>query len=366
MPAPEPAMPGTPQSEVTVTVEKFLCQIARARQATTVAGYRQELNKWALWCQAVGAGTVEAAARQWGDYWAFRCARSAKSCWRKNAQTHRNFWQWAVGQKLTSASPVKVPFMPAKVQKMRQPPDEGEFKKFLVAAYPPTKKSRCEQALVEMLVSSGARLSEILELKIANLELKEGKARVVVKGGAIGEVRFSREAREAIQDWLENGRPLVATKESPDNVLLTIHGRKIDRSHASNILQRRCQKRGLKNITAHQLRHRFATKLLEAGASLPEVQRLMNHTKMASTLVYLHTSEAQISQAHAKLKDVRKSKDFPKAPNDGPRDAPSGQGKPTPSVVVAARAQSGVTTTARDTGAERQKAGDYLAEMEWL
>jgi site-specific recombinase XerD len=182
------------------------------------------------------------------------------------------------------------------------PPDEPTFQKLMTPDYPgKTSRSLCDMALLNLLASTGCRVSEICNLTRANLDLEKRMATVTLKGGATGVVYLHREPAEIVKEWLNKGRPQCEKEASPDAVLLTEKGKKLDASAASRRIQEHCRRRGITKVTAHTLRHRFATKLLERGATLMEVQALMNHKSLSSTLVYLHTTETQARAAHARL-----------------------------------------------------------------
>ncbi len=289
------------KNEIAALITEFMRHITGCRQKQTAYQYALELDHWQRWCEREGHKTIETAASAWPKYRGFRCISAAKSCWRKNAQTHRAFWRWMTETGQATESPIKITFLPKRQYKRREPPADNAFEAFLREEHPPKTRSLAEQAFVEMLASSGARISEILNLARANLDLGAKEATGQVKGGQKGKMRFNARTVEALKTWLEKGRPLVARNWSPDTGLLTMKGKAWPITHGAAVMKRRCLKRGIKPIVAHQLRHRYASKLLAAGAKLTEGQKLLNHQSLASTLVYLHTTEEQAAEAHRLL-----------------------------------------------------------------
>jgi site-specific recombinase XerD len=312
-PATAPAEPAqqnceTPKGTIAVNerqkaVQEFLHYVTGIFAATTMLNHHMEVRKWQSWCDAKKTTTLGEAAQSWPEYWDFRCSTTSAKSWKRQSQTHKRFWTWAVETGRTEKSPVKIPYLPPQQKGTRRPPGDDDFKKLMQPDFPQSRLGLCDMALMHLLASTGARIGEICGLTRKNLDLQKRTAIVTLKGGAPGIIYLHRETCEVVRQCMEHGRPRCEKNNSPDTVLLTNWGGKLESRNGARRIQKHCQQRGLGRITAHQLRHRFATKLLERGASLMEVQTLMNHKSLSSTLVYLHTTETQARAAHARLSD---------------------------------------------------------------
>jgi integrase/recombinase XerD len=272
---------------------------AKELAPNTVAQYRLETVKWLQWCRENHVTSVPEAAEKWRAYWHWRKKTSTPISWGFKAAQQRKMWAYAVETGLVAVSPVNPGSLP-KLSKRREAPAEKDVERMLQPDFPVTPKSLRNQVLLVLLTTTGARISEIASLTRANLHLKEREAFVTVKGGAMGKIYLTIEAVAVINAWLIEGRPKWERKDSPDNVLLSERGGSLTRCTACKAIGQRARHRGVK-MTAHQLRHRFATRLLESGATLPEVSKLLNHRALSSTLVYLHTTDQQARSAHARL-----------------------------------------------------------------
>ena len=211
-------------SETTLAVDNFLAAIAPARRPTTLRGYAQELKTWARYAEAVRTPELAAAAKDWPDYWAFRCARTSAQSWRALALAHRHFWTWAIETRRAETSPVKTIFLPKRRTSTRLPPNETDFAKLIQPDHPIGTRGLCDHAMITLLAETGARVSEICGMKIADTDIRGKTATVTLKGGKPGTIYMGEGAGRAVTQWLQNGRPKVTRPDSPDNLLLSQRG----------------------------------------------------------------------------------------------------------------------------------------------
>ena len=156
-----------------------------------------------------------------------------------------------------------------------------------------------DRAALELLYASGIRVGELTALDIDDVDLGRGVVRVMGKGGKERTVPFGVPAREAIEAWLELGRPQVVAAESGPALLLGRRGRRADPR------QIRAALHGLlahvpdaPDVGPHGLRHSAATHLLEGGADLRLVQELLGHASLATTQIYTHVSVDRLKQSY--------------------------------------------------------------------
>jgi site-specific recombinase XerD len=293
----------TGKTDVENFVEQFLAEREKLWQKGTLTTNGQELRLWARWCAARGEGEMTKAAEHWGDYWAFRCARTSPYIWCRIACAHRQFWAWAEARAGAALSPVRTPGLRKPARKRKQTVNERDFSEMLRPQYPATISSMATETMLALLAGTGARIGELCAMETEAVDVAHGEAYVRLKGGGIGKIFLDENAKEAVGKWVKEGRPRVATEKSPPTLLLTTKGKAWTNSEAARRFKIRSKKRGLASVRAHQLRHPFATRLLANGATLPELQKLLNLRNLASTLVYLHTTEEQAKAAHKLLKN---------------------------------------------------------------
>ena len=160
-----------------------------------------------------------------------------------------------------------------------------------------------DRAMLEVLYSTGLRVSELLNLRISDIDMSIGCVRCIGKGDKERLVPIGRKAIEAVEQYLSQGRPKFARPSSPpphNQVLfLTRIGRRLSRVGIWKILHDYGVRLGLRGrLTPHKLRHSFATHLLEGGADLRSVQLMLGHADISTTQIYTHVVEERLKQIY--------------------------------------------------------------------
>lgn len=161
-------------------------------------------------------------------------------------------------------------------------------------------------ALAELLYGSGLRISEALDLNLAQINLDNRAIRVLGKGGKERVAPLSDSAIEALAVWLERRRHL-ARDAGEQALFVGNRGGRLNRRQAARIIDEMCKRAGLpQTISPHGLRHSFATHLLESGADLRSVQELLGHARLSTTQRYTHLTLSKLvevyDKAHPKAK----------------------------------------------------------------
>lgn len=149
-------------------------------------------------------------------------------------------------------------------------------------------------AVLEVLYGTGVRVSECCGLTPRDCDLAGGSLTVLGKGAKVRRVPLGKPAREALRDWLQEGRSLVAGPDSPaDAVFLNQRGKRLSPRDARRIVDRFPMPDG-HTLHPHVLRHAYATHLLEGGADLRVVQELLGHADLATTQIYTHLTRERL------------------------------------------------------------------------
>ncbi len=155
-----------------------------------------------------------------------------------------------------------------------------------------TVKGCRDNAIVEVLYSTGLRVSELITLRIDNLFFGEGYIRVIGKGDKQRIVPVGSAARDKIQLYMELRRP---KRPSEAILFLNNRGEPLTRVMVFTIIKNAAKLAGIdKNISPHTLRHSYATHLLEGGANIRQVQELLGHESISTTEVYTHISRKHL------------------------------------------------------------------------
>lgn len=160
-----------------------------------------------------------------------------------------------------------------------------------------------DRALFELIYSCGLRCQEVLDLRLKDVGLESHEVRVKGKGRKVRLVPVGDVAIEALEQYLEGGRPHLTEKNpaDEDRLFVSRRGRPLSSSDVQRRLRRHLARAGAPAGTSpHTLRHSFATHLLEGGADLRSIQELLGHSSLRTTQVYTHVSAAHLRKAYRK------------------------------------------------------------------
>lgn len=156
-----------------------------------------------------------------------------------------------------------------------------------------------DRALVELLYATGLRVSELVGLRVGDINLRIGYLRCLGKGGRERVVPIGRHAIAAVEQYLDTCRPALVRGADPARLFLTRTGRPLDRTNAWRIVRRLARQAGLAGrVSPHTLRHCFATHLIEGGADLRVVQDLLGHADVSTTQIYTHVDRKRLREIH--------------------------------------------------------------------
>lgn len=156
-----------------------------------------------------------------------------------------------------------------------------------------------DRAILEVLYATGVRVSELVELRIAALDLEEGFATVFGKGSKERLVPLGGPALRSVERYLRDVRPSLDKGKGAGRVFLNARGTPIRRESIWTVVRRAAQRSGIpRSISPHTLRHTFATHLVEGGADLAAVQELLGHTDISTTQIYTHLDRAHLRAVH--------------------------------------------------------------------
>ena len=155
------------------------------------------------------------------------------------------------------------------------------------------------KAILEVLYATGARASEVVYLKLADLSLTEAYVRCFGKGSKERIVPIGEQALTVVKEYMEQARPTLTRGKDTPNLFLSYHGRAMRREDVWRVVKKAAARAGIrKKIYPHILRHSFATHLLEGGADLRAVQQMLGHADISTTQVYTHVDRKRLSAVH--------------------------------------------------------------------
>lgn len=208
------------------------------------------------------------------------------------------FFKYLLFEELIDRDPTVLLEGPKLGRKLPDTLDYVEIEKLLEAIDLSKPEGARNRTMLEVLYSSGLRVSELVELRIDNIHFDIGFLRVVGKGNKERLVPIGREAMKFLKIYLEEVRVLVPKQKGfESHAFLNRRGKKLTRVMVFTIIKDLAIKIGLKkSISPHTFRHSFATHLIEGGADLRAVQEMLGHESITTTEIYTHLDRDYLRQ----------------------------------------------------------------------
>jgi integrase/recombinase XerD len=159
-----------------------------------------------------------------------------------------------------------------------------------------------DRALLEVLYASGLRASELVGLRVEDVNLQSGFVQAWGKGGKERIVPLGRKAAKAIEEYLKKSRPLLLKKKSSPHLFISRLGKLFTRGWLWCLMKKYITQAGIKKkVSPHTLRHSFATHILSRGADLRVIQELLGHSNIGTTQIYTHVDRERLKEVHRKF-----------------------------------------------------------------
>src|SRR5829696_5648318 len=223
-----------------------------------------------------------------------------KSTTARKLATLRSFYKFLIRRGLVSVNPLSTIRTPKQDKRLPKCLDLEQVQKLLDAPGDGDLLSARDKAMLEVLYSSGIRVSELVELDMADLDLTEGVLRVRGKGRKDRLTPIGSQAIKALQRYFElrNSDPKLQAQQA-GRVFLNKHGQSLSTRSVRRKLDKYLVQAGLDpGISPHTLRHSFATHLLNNGADLRSVQELLGHQSLSTTQIYTHLTTSRVKEAY--------------------------------------------------------------------
>ena len=254
----------------------------------TIAAYRADLEQLARRTSLLCAGEA--------DLFKFLASRKGRaSSAARLVSSLKRFYQYCLRERRIHADPTLKLDPPKRAPRFPKTLSEADVEALLAAPDVATPLGLRDRAMLETLYATGLRVSELVSLKIFEVNLDAGVLRVMGKGSKERLVPLGEEAVE----WIS--RYLKARKGTAHALFLTARGAGMTRQAFWHLI-RRYGARAIpgKALSPHVLRHAFATHLINHGADLRVVQLLLGHADISTTQIYTHVAGERLKQLHAK------------------------------------------------------------------
>lgn len=212
----------------------------------------------------------------------------------------RTFFRFLVREKVVRENLAKLLDTPRLRRHLPEVLTVAEVEALLAACDTTRPSGLRDRAILELMYSSGLRVSEVVLLEFPHLDLEECMLRLWGKGFKERIVPFGERAKEALLAYLEGARDLLLKGRKSRYIFVSgPSGKPLSRQSVWNMVKRCALKAGIsKRITPHTLRHTFATHLLEGGAELRVVQEFLGHSDIATTQIYTHVNRRFLRESY--------------------------------------------------------------------
>jgi len=212
----------------------------------------------------------------------------------------RTFHKFLVREKITHDNPTDQVNSPKSFTALPHTLAPLDVEKLLSCPKGESPLAWRDRAMLEIIYATGLRVSELVSLKLSDLQMDVGYLTAFGKRSKQRIVPLGETAIAVLQEYLQNGRPGLEKQKGSHFLFLNRSGEGLTRQGFWKIIKRRALEAGIiQSITPHTMRHSFATHLLENGADLRSVQAMLGHADISTTQIYTHVTRERLRKIHA-------------------------------------------------------------------
>ena len=266
--------------------------IEKGLSKNTVKAYKTDIKGFIKWINKNNKQSLlnikESSVNQYISY-LFSLKLKSSSVNRKISSL-KSFYLFLLKKKLIRYSPFSEVISPKQEKYLPASMSESEVEKLLNSPDASKDIEQRDKAMIEMLYATGMRISELVNLKITDIDMNRSVIKVMGKGSKERLIPFGESASEALFNYLK-----IRKDSSSKEVFISNRGRKITRVAFWQRIKVYLLRENLKiSISPHTLRHAFATHLLNRGADLRSVQLLLGHSDLSTTQIYTHIAKQRL------------------------------------------------------------------------
>lgn len=287
--------------------DRFLTSLAREGNYAphTVDSYASDLDGFLAWADEQGIDPIRMKHRQLRAYMSYLNERGyARSSINRKLSAVKRFFRWLVVEGELDADMLSVVSGPKKAKTLPHrlmPADIAKLLDVWKGAEPVDMRNR---AILELMYASGARISEIATMNLSDVDFELQQIKVFGKGSKERIIPIHPMAAHTLALYIRSARGALAAKGSSSPVqalFLSTRGNPLSSDAIRKMFKQTLSAAGLDDsLTPHDLRHSFATDLVEGGADLRTVQELLGHASLSTTQIYTHLSASHLKDVHAR------------------------------------------------------------------
>lgn len=290
--------------DLNTLLSRFLnyIRIEKGLSSNTIESYRNDLKGYLAYIEEIGIHETNSITLNiLRDFLAqlFRNQMSVSSV-KRCISTIRHFHKFLLMEGLTNVNPTTYIESPRGWRRLPNTLTLSEVDALLKQPDENIIEGLRDSAMIELLYATGLRVSELISLKQANVNLEVGFIITLGKGGKERIVPAGEYALDKIKLYIKTARNQILKDRQSPHMFVTSRGKGMTRQGFWKIIKRNARLAGIdKAISPHTLRHSFATHLLERGADLRSVQMMLGHSDISTTQIYTHINRERLKKIHA-------------------------------------------------------------------
>lgn len=269
----------------------------------TLSSYRRDLEGFARWLREHDGSLVDSTREHVQRYLADRT--SAKYTARSNARllsSLRQFYRVQQRDGSLNSDPTLLVDAPKLPRSLPKALPESEIERLIGAPDVQTSLGLRDRAMIELMYATGLRVSELIDIRAGQVNLRQGLVRVVGKGGKERLVPLGEVASDWLERYVRDARPLLLKGSPADALFVTQRRSGMTRQMFWLVIRKYALLAGIapEKISPHVLRHSFATHLLNHGADLRAVQMMLGHSSLTTTQIYTLVAKEGLKRLHTR------------------------------------------------------------------
>jgi len=274
-------------------------KVERGLSGNTLQSYSSDLMRFFRYLEGKGIGPLSVTREDLSTYLLTLSKGISPRSIARNLSSLRGFYRFLVAEGRLDSNPARLQEAPRLPRRLPGALSMNEVDRLLVQPDPATTTGLRDRAMLELLYATGLRVSELINLKVFDMNMEAGFLRTLGKGSKERLVPIGAKALDAVKEYLLYGRPPLVKGVNPPFLFLNGRGKALTRQGFWKIIRIYGRKASIRRkISPHSLRHSFATHLLENGADLRSVQLMLGHADISTTQIYTHVTRERLKQIH--------------------------------------------------------------------
>jgi integrase/recombinase XerD len=297
-------LPASNVWDAAAVIDRFLdaAWSERGLSDNTLATYRSNLAALARWLAERSVPILRTSRADLQDFLASQVRAGMRpGTTASQLSSCRSFFRYYLREGVIEEDPTAQIAMPKVGRSLPRSLTEQEVEALLGAPDASDPIGNRDRAMLELLYATGLRNSELVNLRQGEINLNQGVIRIIGKGNRERIVPVHDAALGALKEFAEGPRAQILSGRQTDYVFPTRRGSCMTRQAFWQVIKRYARTAGIaKKLSPHTLRHAFATHLLNHGANLLVVQRLLGHSSVSTTQIYTHVARESLKDMHAR------------------------------------------------------------------